>query len=280
MSTDHPRSRGVYPTGLLRHSDEWGSSPLARGLRHAARGHHRSSGIIPARAGFTRSDRRQAPNCPDHPRSRGVYSAPWPTAASPLGSSPLARGLLPFQTIIAPAERIIPARAGFTLRHDGFDMRRADHPRSRGVYFHPLSVRVQCGGSSPLARGLPPALRPVPADRRIIPARAGFTMAASTRSRSGGDHPRSRGVYLVGVPAEWVIGGSSPLARGLRQIFHELDEAAGIIPARAGFTTLKHVRAIASPDHPRSRGVYFTRPWIRFCIPGSSPLARGLPGQR
>ena len=50
------------------------------------------------------------------------------------GSSPLARGL---QRIIAEMQaqgRIIPARAGFTLKRDVILIDAKDHPRSRGVY--------------------------------------------------------------------------------------------------------------------------------------------------
>ena len=52
------------------------------------------------------------------------------------GSSPLARGLLIFSSTEYLEDRIIPARAGFTVR--GFCLGRVcwDHPRSRGVYRH------------------------------------------------------------------------------------------------------------------------------------------------
>jgi len=51
---DHPRSRGVYaaPDSSTR---SWaGSSPLARGLRSTPSAAPTPTGIIPARAGFTR----------------------------------------------------------------------------------------------------------------------------------------------------------------------------------------------------------------------------------
>ena len=51
---------------------------------------------------------------------------------------------------------------------------------------------------------------------------------------------------------------------------------AGIIPARAGFTTGRQPRSAASADHPRSRGVYYTTTGSYGTDPGSSPLARGL----
>ena len=52
---DHPRSRGVYPGDLILFTTPEGSSPLARGLRHASHHQDQSGRIIPARAGFTQS---------------------------------------------------------------------------------------------------------------------------------------------------------------------------------------------------------------------------------
>ena len=71
--------------------------------------------------------------------------------------------------------------------------------------------------------------------------------------------------------------GSSPLARGLRELRRCELAGGGIIPARAGFTTVHRVYGSQARDHPRSRGVYPDG----FCgqpeVEGSSPLARGLP---
>ena len=253
--------------------------------------------IIPARAGFTS---RRATSCPprtDHPRSRGVYRERPPSRAHPRGSSPLARGLHPYRTCAARHRRIIPARAGFTSRPRGALALLRDHPRSRGVYTfnrsltgedHPRSRGVYeieedgyraLTGSSPLARGL---LRPEPRRhpvRRIIPARAGFTVGWGSRPVPSLDHPRSRGVYSSSVRRIRFPPGSSPLARGLRA--HAADETpvGGIIPARAGFTTGHAMSAQRVPDHPRSRGVYPRAAALRHESAGSSPLARGLRSQ-
>ena len=91
-------------------------------------------------------------------------------------------------------------------------------------------------GSSPLARGLH-----VEGPRReivagIIPARAGFTLRRSVRSRRVQDHPRSRGVYMEQQTSLSHLAGSSPLARGLRTPPVASTPAPRIIPARAGFT--------------------------------------------
>ena len=71
-------------------------------------------------------------------------------------------------------------------------------------------------------------------------------------------------------------GGSSPLARGLRKTCFLQDDAARIIPARAGFTELVGKTVSVTEDHPRSRGVYSFEFRVFEYSMGSSPLARGL----
>ena len=236
---DHPRSRGVYPVSCTSAVMFRGSSPLARGLRRAARQRPRMAGIIPARAGFT-----------DELCSHGSHGS---------GSSPLARGLQRQAQAGAHPDRIIPARAGFTAQTDVALEELGDHPRSRGVYGPPRAWSSADPGSSPLARGLRAAAGVVECRPWIIPARAGFTSLFAEYQANGGDHPRSRGVYVnsgidgVGAP------GSSPLARGLLVACFRVTVGMGIIPARAGFTS--------SPSGSQQTG------------PGSSPLARGLLAQ-
>ena len=172
-----------------------GSSPLARGLPVHAPSQTDRSRIIPARAGFTASRWDWRSGWRDHPRSRGVYLAGAGGAVSPSGSSPLARGLPRQPQRARHAPGIIPARAGFTPDEGGSGACRQDHPRSRGVYERRhLQVR-QRRGSSPLARGLQERGRRTDEFRGIIPARAGFTVVYWVRTRTSGDHPRSRGVY-------------------------------------------------------------------------------------
>ena len=55
LRRDHPRSRGVYNSGAPPAEWNEGSSPLARGLRAGVSLGLGELGIIPARAGFTRS---------------------------------------------------------------------------------------------------------------------------------------------------------------------------------------------------------------------------------
>ena len=68
----------------------------------------------------------------------------------------------------------------------------------------------------------------------IIPARAGFTQDKKEGSQASQDHPRSRGVYYPVRRRAIVILGSSPLARGLRELVQGEGGQWGIIPARAG----------------------------------------------
>ena len=152
-----------------------GSSPLARGLLGSPPPRCRTPGIIPARAGFTRSTWTCCAPARDHPRSRGVYGHRRDRPAAGLGSSPLARGL-PGRGRRHERERgIIPARAGFTENILHFISFRQDHPRSRGVYMVGSGTSTAQIGSSPLARGLPHIKALRTGEVRIIPARAGFT---------------------------------------------------------------------------------------------------------
>ena len=157
------------------------------------------------------------------------------------------------------ANRIIPARAGFTDRGRGARAGGGDHPRSRGVYGRVSSAVGTGVGSSPLARGLPQVHRLEELVGGIIPARAGFTEGPPAAVPARRDHPRSRGVYLVALLR------AAPQQR--------------IIPARAGFTRPCAPAGSRCRDHPRSRGVY--PPFIHTDLrnTGSSPLARGLPLQ-
>ena len=114
-------------------------------------------------------------------------------------------------------------------------------------------------------------------DRRIIPARAGFTRPRPAPGPDPRDHPRSRGVYYSSRSPPSGLPGSSPLARGLRGGYLAMVVASRIIPARAGFTLEGGSASGETRDHPRSRGVYGGRVESVPPLPGSSPLARGLP---
>ena len=257
---DHPRSRGVYRAERIEDDEEFGSSPLARGLLLAEHPHREEDGIIPARAGFTRRRLRRRRRSRDHPRSRGVYTLTATGLGEQQGSSPLARGLRQMLILFCAGDGIIPARAGFTYKE--------------------LSLSDFCVGSSPLARGLLTAIVHPEERPRIIPARAGFTHRLPGPPRRGQDHPRSRGVYPAGSHCGAWPWGSSPLARGLPQGASGVVLGGRIIPARAGFTSNGCPTTPRPGDHPRSRGVYRAPRRSHPGCAGSSPLARGLPGYK
>ena len=192
------------------------------------------------------------------------------------GSSPLARGLRGLRRGAAGLIRIIPARAGFTSEAVRTGVDGLDHPRSRGVYTSAAWAADLDAGSSPLARGLLDGRRRRRGHHGIIPARAGFTTKNAATWLNAGDHPRSRGVYIPAHGESTCHCGSSPLARGLPQFPSAGTSKAGIIPARAGFTSTPRPFSHARRDHPRSRGVYARWPPAGPRPVGSSPLARGF----
>ena len=194
--------------------------------------------------------------CMDHPRSRGVYVDIAGDTYSVAGSSPLARGLLVHADLEIGFARIIPARAGFTLRTRRTATPIWDHPRSRGVYSWAINLPHFSLGSSPLARGLRRQTILPSLSSRIIPARAGFTQNFILIHFMARDHPRSRGVYADCADSLAVCVGSSPLARGLHEHAPGGRMRLGIIPARAGFTRRRMCGRLTARDHPRSRGVY------------------------
>ena len=111
-------------------------------------------------------------------------------------------------------------------------------------------------GSSPLARGpLGGKVKNV-GGKRIIPARAGSTVADGGYARIDQDHPRSRGVHVRLTFSIVAIAGSSPLARGPLAASAASSGSPRIIPARAGSTESGEDVAHITWDHPRSRGVH------------------------
>ena len=149
----HPRSRGADNSNERDSSVSRGSSPLARGGRRLGCAGAGRRGLIPARAGRTRSRASSRPGDRAHPRSRGADSIARNARACCRGSSPLARGGPGPTRGEASPDGLIPARAGRTpSRTTGAQAPRA-HPRSRGADLRLTSAGRMTRGSSPLARG-------------------------------------------------------------------------------------------------------------------------------
>ena len=275
--TVHPRSRGEHLAAGAVLAAGAGSSPLARGTQRGAVVGDRDLRFIPARAGNTGSPVAGSAPTPVHPRSRGEHSASRTGMASPIGSSPLARGTPPPARRGAGRPRFIPARAGNTRPRTILPCSCSVHPRSRGEHWSACSRSRAAAGSSPLARGT----RAYPARGahagRFIPARAGNTRPRRSRARRGPVHPRSRGEHGGEVHRHRRVRGSSPLARGTRSTSGCGRRRTRFIPARAGNTPHASRDRAERTVHPRSRGEHSSD--LQF-IPGedgSSPLARGTP---
>ena len=88
----HPRSRGEHTSAAAGSSPVRGSSPLARGTLLTIFDGLKAVGLIPARAGNTRSFTDSLSLRRAHPRSRGEHRRKSPIPPHKLGSSPLARG--------------------------------------------------------------------------------------------------------------------------------------------------------------------------------------------
>ena len=237
---DHPRTRGVYCRALCPGVRPAGSSPHTRGLPGKDDTITPVTRIIPAHAGFTPAVSEQEAWERDHPRTRGVYVMVIIFLLGSGGSSPHTRGLPVPATPDCPWDGIIPAHAGFTTHPVPRWGTTTDHPRTRGVYTSRVRLCSDDEGSSPHTRGLPQRhyhCRPVAG---IIPAHAGFTGARLAAEQRGGDHPRTRGVYLQVSSDPAKAAGSSPHTRGLRLNSNSPHVGVRIIPAHAGFTAHCH----------------------------------------
>ena len=163
------------------------------------------------------------------------------------------------------------------MSFSGYTPTRA-HPRSRGEHYFVSFLFGISGGSSPLARGTRHFKNIQFSKLGLIPARAGNTAAVRRSLSLTWAHPRSRGEHLGIDNTEFFVEGSSPLARGTRAAFTAQDPQGGLIPARAGNTSLSCTVTFMMRAHPRSRGEHLGIDNTEFFVEGSSPLARGTLG--
>ncbi len=191
-----------------------GSSPHARGARHAVPGDLVGRGLIPACAGSTFSRINFAGSREAHPRMRGEHCWVFWSVSSLRGSSPHARGA-PSPRLWRPlVPRLIPACAGSTPHRSAAGSSCWAHPRMRGEHIRNNVLSPAIGGSSPHARGaLPSCSRSTPRVR-LIPACAGSTCSRCFPAEWGAAHPRMRGEHATGCPRCGLAGGSSPHAQG------------------------------------------------------------------
>ena len=114
-------------------------------------------------------------------------------------------------------------------------------------------------GSSPHVRGARPRVEAPRGADGIIPACAGSTTRASSRTARGRDHPRMCG--------EHGVAGA------------DVEHGAGIIPACAGSTSAPSSTAPGWRDHPRMCGEHVWPARMLSTSQGSSPHVRGARGR-
>ena len=91
-------------------------------------------------------------------------------------------------------------------------------------------------------------------------------------------HPRSRGENWPHRRGGATTGGSSPLTRGKPRVGEDSRALARLIPAHAGKTSGRLLRAVLGRAHPRSRGENARANGPACPRRGSSPLTRGKLG--
>ena len=115
-STDHPRACGANRFRLFCVRSFYGSSPRVRGKPVQESYVSVKNRIIPARAGQTAARLERKPPASDHPRACGANYCSAPRKSNQHGSSPRVRGKLAWMCLRRLLGRIIPARAGQTVR--------------------------------------------------------------------------------------------------------------------------------------------------------------------
>ena len=190
----HPRAGGENTTSTLKLAQTAGSSPRGRGKPRHRLARNRLAGLIPARAGKTRSIMSRAASRQAHPRAGGENSSGMSWFWSLVGSSPRGRGKPGL-----PEWTFFPARA---------------HPRAGGENGH-IVVRLHCErGSSPRGRGKRRRRGRERRGWRLIPARAGKTRGSIEFDPHQQAHPRAGGENRSRSVVPFCLAGSSPRGRG------------------------------------------------------------------
>ena len=214
--------------------------------------------IIPADAGSTCPQSRQAGKRMDHPRGCGEHQTMTTAARYAVGSSPRMRGARRTVCDWSYTSGIIPADAGSTHRPKGRRSAWADHPRGCGEHLSKRSHGCSREGSSPRMRGALRTRLRATLRRRIIPADAGSTHTFSALTCIAEDHPRGCGEHIFPNQLIQFQEGSSPRMRGARQCKRHAFSHYGIIPADAGSTGLSAELIDCQEDHPRGCGEHAT----------------------
>ena len=251
----HPRACGENGRGGAGQAVLQGSSPRVRGKPAGVSQGMGWGGLIPARAGKTRTRLALPLAWPAHPRACGENAVVVAYNKSEAGSSPRVRGKLGQRREGTPLRGLIPARAGKTSSTSRTPGSKRAHPRA-------------CGEN-------PAASAMMPRPRGLIPARAGKTHAPPPSASPSPAHPRACGENHFVGNLTTDPEGSSPRVRGKPGCYSWEDRFPRLIPARAGKTFVHCVPHRARWAHPRACGenAHYITVW-RTCG-GSSPRVRG-----
>ena len=252
----HPRACGENWVKDNQETVKLGSSPRVRGKREHAHQGMLGARLIPARAGKTRKRCLSHWCRKAHPRACGENVSQDAGKLIGAGSSPRVRGKQWFEGTGQPTGRLIPARAGKTIRPQKRVRNDQAHPRACGENATVSAAARLASGSSPRVRGklisyiittLVARLIPARAGKRelqapgaqpggLIPARAGKTRQVSHAGEYWAAHPRACGENMAAAAGKTAAAGSSPRVRGKRDGAHRRHQPDGLIPARAGKT--------------------------------------------
>ena len=171
----HPRAGGENYGRVEETADGRGSSPRGRGKLLQCFECQPGRGLIPARAGKTAARSASPGKRRAHPRAGGENRLAVRLASELGGSSPRGRGKQHGRQLTAMTGRLIPARAGKTIRRGPRGAPAPTHPRAGGENkFGGLGVDGRLG-SSPRGRGKRASRTALTLGTRLIPARAGKT---------------------------------------------------------------------------------------------------------
>ena len=162
------------------------------------------------------------------------------------------------------------------------------HPRAGGENTRSGVRPTSSRGSSPRGRGKRLGARRRGVALRLIPARAGKTLAIRQARTSITAHPRAGGENAPSRAYGGPLGGSSPRGRGKPCTFCDWRLICWLIPARAGKTRGHRGNSSSDRAHPRAGGENTARAPTVSLTAGSSPRGRGklairsgdLPDQR
>ena len=194
--------------------------------------------FIPAGAGNTFRNAKEALGVTVYPRWRGEHSVHALLDPAAYGLSPLARGTPSGNVPGSTGRRFIPAGAGNTRSPHARHFIRAVYPRWRGEHTLAAAQADIANGLSPLARGTLYDNGQFFAPGRFIPAGAGNTSYTLLASEERSVYPRWRGEHARLRDEKPIWAGLSPLARGTPIDTLQPWWPARFIPAGAGNTQL------------------------------------------